>query len=932
MTNLRADMRPRWGRPGAALSALIVAGALAPAAGATAPYVRKLPPLTTPWTRSVSTVAPLPAYPRPQLERSQWLSLNGRWQYERGTPGQTPPFRGALAQTILVPFPVQSPLSGIERGETRGWYRRTFDVPSEWGARHVVLNFGAVSWKATVYVNGRFAGAHRGDYGAFSLDITRLLRRRGPNHLLVGFYDPIGGADEPVGKQVRGRPGGIYHTASSGIWQTVWLEPVAARHITALDLTPELHSDRLIVAASATGGSGATVVAQALAGDHVVASASGHPGRPFALRIADPHLWSPSDPYLYGLRIRLVSGKTTVDRVSSYFGMRSISLGRVDGVTRILLNGRFVFESGALDQGYWPDGLYTPPTDAAIRFDIDAAKALGYNMLREHQKVEPDRWYYWADRLGLLVWQDMPSMPTEQHLPPTPAGKAEFTRELRAIVIQHRSDPSIVSWVPFNEGWDQFDVTKLTRVVKRLDPSALVDSDSGSANCCNAVPSPASDIRDTHLYFGPFALPGDRQASVIGEYGGVLPYPPAGHAWPGVPTSIGSPALSWPVSTVTAFLTQQYAELRQEIQTQGLSAAVFTELCSYEDELGIISYDRRWSSMPVGLVSRLNRVLIHASTRPADLRPAGPRVPPGTTGAVAVRRRPGRERRRRQRARAPVVPARWRRLDTRDRRVGTEHQGPRSVGGDVGPGDRHNELVHGLRVAQLRARRSVRDRSQRAGHRRLELLARDRDGRAGPAIVIGRGRTPTDAVARQRHVVDVRGPGGHDLPLLGMWRTGEPAIWRWPLRSCSRHLVPGHGRLQHHDAHGRRVCRRDPRGRGAHVRSPSGDGTADRRRGRSGLRTHRLVRGGDRSGSHLRSGSQPDRGVGAVPGGARPGRAPGNVKHPSRFFQNAQARVLGPLTRRPAGFLREGNRMAERQGFCQPLGRPCDGLGHFPGA
>ena len=631
MTNLRADMRPRWGRPGAALSALIVAGALAPAAGATAPYVRKLPPLTTPWTRSVSTVAPLPAYPRPQLERSQWLSLNGRWQYERGTPGQTPPFRGGLAQTILVPFPVQSPLSGIERGDTRGWYRRTFEVPAEWGARHVVLNFGAVSWKATVYVNGRFAGAHRGDYGAFSLDITRLLHRRGPNHLLVGFYDPIGGADEPVGKQVPGRPGGIYHTASSGIWQTVWLEPVAARHITALDLTPELHSDRLIVAASAMGGSGATVVAQALAGDHVVASASGHPGRPFALRIAEPHLWSPSDPYLYGLRIRLVSGKTTVDRVSSYFGMRSISLGRVDGVTRILLNGGFVFESGALDQGYWPDGLYTPPTDAAIRFDIDAAKALGYNMLREHQKVEPDRWYYWADRLGLLVWQDMPSMPTEQHRPPTPAGKAEFTRELRTIVIQHRSDPSIVSWAPFNEGWDQFNVTKLTRLVKRLDPSALVDSDSGSANCCNAVPSPASDIRDAHLYFGPFALPADRQASVIGEYGGVLPYPPAGHAWPGVPTSIGSPALSWPVSTVTAFLTQQYAELRQEMQTQGLSAAVFTELCSYEDELGIISYDRRWSSMPVGLVSRLNRGLIHASTRPADLRPAGPRVPLGTT-------------------------------------------------------------------------------------------------------------------------------------------------------------------------------------------------------------------------------------------------------------------------------------------------------------
>jgi len=621
-----------WGRAGALIAAFVFASVAVPEAGAAAPYVRKLPPLSTPWTRSVSTVAPLPAYPRPQLERAQWLSLNGRWQYEQGTAGRAPPFGGSLTQTILVPFPVQSPLSGIERGDTRGWYRRTFEVPAAWGARHVMLNFGAVSWEATVYVNGRLAGTHRGDYDSFALDITRFLHRRGPNQLLVGFYDPIGGADEPVGKQVPGTPGGIHHTASSGIWQTVWLEPVAARHISALDLTPELRSDRLIVTATATGGSGTTVVAQALAGTHVVASASGHPGRRFALRISDPRLWSPSDPYLYGLRVRLVSRKTTVDRVSSYFGMRSISLGRVDGVTRILLNGRFVFESGALDQGYWPDGLYTPPTDAAIRFDIDAAKRLGYNMLREHQKVEPDRWYYWADKLGILVWQDMPSMPTEQRLAPTPAGKAEFKRELRAIVIQHRSDPSIVTWVPFNEGWDQFDVTRLTRLVKRLDPAALVDSDSGSANCCNAVPSPASDLRDTHLYFGPFALPADRQASVIGEYGGVLPFPPPGHIWPGVLTSIGSPALSWPVPTVTAFLRQQYAELSQEMQTRGLSAAVFTELGSYEDELGIISYDRRSFSMPPGLVRRLNESLIHASMRPADLRAAGPKVPPGTSG------------------------------------------------------------------------------------------------------------------------------------------------------------------------------------------------------------------------------------------------------------------------------------------------------------
>jgi Concanavalin A-like lectin/glucanases superfamily/Glycosyl hydrolases family 2/Glycosyl hydrolases family 2, sugar binding domain len=618
------------------LATVLIAGlavvAAASPARATAPYVRKLPPLTTRWTFSVSTTSPLPAYPRPQLERDQWRSLNGRWQYEQAQPGQGPPLRRNLAETILVPFAVQSPLSGIERHDMRGWYRRIFTVPAAWRPRHLILNFGAVSWRASVYVNGRLAGTHVGDYVAFSLDITRFVHWRGPNELVVGFYDPVGGADEPVGKQIPGVANGIYHTASSGIWETVWLESVQARHITDLELTPDLRGQRLFVTAAATGGSGATVIAQALAGTRVVASATGRPGRPFALRIRSPRLWSPGDPYLYGLRVRLLARNATLDRVSSYFGMRSISVGRVGGATRILLNGRFVFQSGALDQGYWPDGLYTAPTDAALRFDILAAKRLGYDMLREHAKVQSDRWYYWADKLGILVWQDVPNLPIAGHPPPTAAGKAEFRRELRVIVIQHRSDPSIVTWVPFNEGWDQFDVTGITRQIKHLDPTRLVDSDSGSANCCNAIEAPNSDIRDTHLYFGPFAVPADRRASVIGEYGGVLAFPPSHDRWPGVLTSIGSPALSWPVSVVTAFLRQQYAELLQEMRIRGLSGAVFTELGSYEQELGVVSYDRRAFTMPPGLVRALNESLIRASGQLSALRPGPPAVPPGTTG------------------------------------------------------------------------------------------------------------------------------------------------------------------------------------------------------------------------------------------------------------------------------------------------------------
>ncbi len=616
--------------------AAFLGGALAPAASATAPYTEKLPPLTTPWTRSVSTVAPLPEYPRPQLERSRWLNLNGQWQYEAGQPGQAPPFGQDLAQTILVPFPVESPLSGIEREDTWGWYRRTFTVPSGWAGDHVLLNFGAVSWQASVYVNGHLAGTHQGDYDSFSLDITPFLNRTGENELIVGFYDPIGAAGEPVGKQVAGQPTGIFHTASSGIWQTVWLEPVAAEHIDGLDLVPGLTPNpdrsRLMVSASVTGGSAGRVVAQATSGGRVVSTASGRPGRPFALPIARPRLWSPSSPYLYGLIVRIIAGSHVVDQVQSYFGMRSISLGRVGGATRILLNGKFVFETGALDQGYWPDGLYTPPTDAATRSDILAAKQLGYDMLRVHQIVEPARWYYWADRLGILVWQDMPAMHVPGGLAPSVAQQAEFSHELGRIVVQHRSDPAVVTWIPFNEGWDQFDPTGVTDEVKHLDPSALVDTDSGAANCCNAIESEASDILDTHLYFGPFAVSADNRASVIGEYGGVLPYPPASDRWPGAQTSLGSPVLAWGLEPITTFLRQQYAELAQEMRVRGLSGAVFTELTAVEDELGILTYDRRVFTIPPGLVRGLNQSLIAASEQPAQLTPQPAAIPPGTTG------------------------------------------------------------------------------------------------------------------------------------------------------------------------------------------------------------------------------------------------------------------------------------------------------------
>ncbi|HLY47882.1 MAG TPA: LamG-like jellyroll fold domain-containing protein [Solirubrobacteraceae bacterium] len=614
------------------LGALLLIGSHATPAGATAPYAGQRPPLTTPWTSAVSSTDPLPEYPRPQLERADWLSLNGQWQYGAGHAGEAPPFGQDLPETVLVPFPIESALSGIGREDAWGWYRRTFEVPASWSGQHVMLNFGAVAWQATVYVNGSLVGTHTGAYDSFSLDITSFLRPGQSNELVVGFYDPIGGAGEPVGKQTPGPPHGIYHTASSGIWQTVWLEPVSADHITALDPVSDPSRDQLTVSASTSTSEPAMLIVQVLAGNRVVASATGAAQSPLSLHVPHARLWSPTSPYLYGLRVRLLDGSSTVDDVESYFGMRSITLGRVRGRTRILLNGRFVFETGALDQGYWPDGLYTPPTDAALRFDISAAKRLGYNMLREHQKVQPDRWYYWADRLGILVWQDMPAMQLPSGSSPSPPAQAEFRAELHAIVLQHRADPSLVGWVPFNEGWDQFDPGGVTSEIKSLDSSALVDSDSGSANCCHAVQPANSDVNDTHLYFGPFAVAPTRQASLIGEYGGVLPFPPAGHRWPGVLTSLGSPVLAWGVRPVTLFLRAQYQELEQEMRVRGLSGAVFTELAGYEDELGILTYDRRAYTMPVGVIRGLNRALVAASQTRSGLKPQVAAVPPGATG------------------------------------------------------------------------------------------------------------------------------------------------------------------------------------------------------------------------------------------------------------------------------------------------------------
>jgi Glycosyl hydrolases family 2, sugar binding domain/Concanavalin A-like lectin/glucanases superfamily/Glycosyl hydrolases family 2 len=606
-------------------SALIVAflGAHVARAG----YRPLPPPLSTPWTAQVSPTRPLPEYPRPQLRRRRWTNLNGPWQFAPAPPGEPPPFGRRLPETILVPFPMQSALSGIGRYEERSWYRRTFHIPRGWSGDRVLLHFGAVTHVARVYVNGRQVGSHRGSYDAFTFDVTRALRRRTANELVVGVEDDIFGSGDPVGKQSPASFD-VFYTASSGIWQTVWLEPVPRAHFAALDSRPEVARRRLVVLPTVTAGRGTEVLVRVRAGGRVVGEARGRPGRALEVRLPHPRLWSPADPFLYALdaALRGLRRGRVIDRVHSYAGMRSIGLARVGGVVRPVLNGRFAFQIGVLDQGFWPDGLYTAPTDAALRSDLVATKGLGFNTVRKHLKVEPQRWYYWADRLGLLVWQDMPNPPP--YRPVRARARRQFEYELDQMVHQHRSSPAIAVWTVFNEGWGEWDVARLTDEVGRWDPSRLVDGQSGGANCCAAQEPPGGDLRDAHLYVGPVAVaPDRRRASVAGEFGGCERAVP-GHVFPGT-----RPGAKPSGAANRGLLRRFYDALGQLMRTPGLSGAIFTQLTDVEREgKGLLSYDRRVLKCNGPLLRALNRRLIAASRTPAGLLPQRGAPPAGATG------------------------------------------------------------------------------------------------------------------------------------------------------------------------------------------------------------------------------------------------------------------------------------------------------------
>ncbi|HUQ60741.1 glycoside hydrolase family 2 protein, partial [Lentzea sp.] len=568
---------------GVLVSTLITLTFLTPTAAQAVEWVPKTPPLTTPWTSQVSPTNALPEYPRPQLQRPEWQNLNGVWEFAGAPNLNSPPIGRPLAEGVLVPYPIESALSGIKRHEDNMFYRRTFSVPSGWSGRNVKLNFGAVTWETRVWVNGRQVGTHTGGFDAFSFDITSALVA-GTNEIVVGVSSPIDGSRYPIGKQRRD-PSGIWYTASSGIWQTVWLEPVRAANITRLDTTPNVGAGALDLVVQGTAGQ--SVTAEVLSGGQVVGRQTGATGTSLRVPVPNARLWSPDDPFLYDLRVTLGSG----DSVTGYFGMRSLGKAMVGGVMRPLLNGKFVFQQGTLDQGYWPDGIYTAPTDEALRFDLERQKALGFNMVRKHIKVEPARWFYHADRLGLLVWQDMPAVDAVDEVPNS---HANYESELRRMIDQLKGITSIVQWVPFNEGWGEYEAGRIADLVKSFDGSRLVNHNSGS-NCCASDPDPGNgDVIDDHAYQMSTGTrtPSSTRVAVLGEFGGL------GRRITGHEYQVGAGFAYGDLFPDETSLTTRYVEITKEVgrfvHSRGLSGSVYTEPYDVENEInGFYTYDRQ---------------------------------------------------------------------------------------------------------------------------------------------------------------------------------------------------------------------------------------------------------------------------------------------------------------------------------------------------
>ena len=541
--------------------------------------------LFTRWASQVSPDNSLPDYPRPQLVRSQWLNLNGMWGFERAIADEHPPFNKILSSNILVPFPPESALSGINSHVDRAWYRREVEIPAVWNGQRIMLHFGAVDWEATVYINGHHVGTNQGGYNPFSFDITDFLHHSGLQEIVVGVFDPTDSGEQARGKQVH-NPVDIWYTASTGIWQTVWLEPVSATRVDYLRIMPDVDRGGVMIETSVVGDlSSVTAHLKVSSKGKLVSRYSVPVNQNYFIPIRNPVLWSPDNPHLYDVEINIVSNGTIVDNVTSYFGLRKISISYAGDVPRIHLNGRPFFHIGVLDQGYWPDGLYTAPTDEALVYDIDMVKQFGYNLVRKHMKIEPQRWYYWADRKGVLVWQDMPMGNNRSDW-----GKHLYKAELQQMVQNLYNHPSVVTWVLFNERWGEFEAGAVTSYTKNLDPSRLVVGATGYAD------EGVGDIVSYHSYnqiYFPEVSNGE--ARVLAEWGG-LGLPVNGHLWTEGGWRWGEPSYVQPVTDTNSFI-EWYRKYVDQIgvlkQNAGLSGAIYSQIADVEREsTGLVTYDR----------------------------------------------------------------------------------------------------------------------------------------------------------------------------------------------------------------------------------------------------------------------------------------------------------------------------------------------------
>ena len=553
--------------------------------------------IKTTWAEQIDPNNVLPEYPRPIMERKEWKNLNGLWEYAIRPTGTQQP--ADMDGQILVPFAVESSLSGVMKTlgkENELWYSREFTVPSSWKGKNILLHFGAVDWQADVWVNGVKMGQHRGGYTPFSFDITPVLAK-GKNQITVKVWDPSDEGYQPRGKQVK-HPDGIWYTPVSGIWQTVWMEPVSANHITRLKTTPDIDRKILPVEAhTATGNPSAVVSVVVSEGGKVVATGKAMQGQPVQLAIENARLWSPENPFLYDMKVTLTDNGKVIDEVNSYAAMRKYSIRQgADGITRLQLNNRNVFHFGPLDQGWWPDGLYTAPTDEALVYDIKKVKDFGYNMIRKHVKVEPARWYTHCDKLGVIVWQDMPNgdrgpeWQSRQYfkgveMVHSAESEANYRREWKEIIDLLYSNPCVGVWVPFNECWGQFKTPDIAAWTKAYDPSRLVNPASGGNHYT------CGDILDLHNYPDPdLYLYDPMRATVLGEYGGIG-LVMKDHLW--------MPDRNWgyvkfnnPEEVTTEYI--KYAEHLLQLIPRGFSAGVYTQITDVEGEVnGLMTYDRK---------------------------------------------------------------------------------------------------------------------------------------------------------------------------------------------------------------------------------------------------------------------------------------------------------------------------------------------------